>query len=129
MNSTTEVVTLSLALEMAGLVWKPEIGDEVLDRYSNRIMILTDNFGLPPSELRKIFLWLPRMEQLIEQIEARQAVILRLGWIQEEVSIGYDVEIGYQGNVIQAKGLDARLALGTGLFKLLQFIKPSTFFH
>ena len=58
-------------LELAGLLWKPEIGDEVSDkRERGSISVLVDPKGLSPGELRSTYLWLPTVEQMVFQFEA-----------------------------------------------------------
>ncbi|MCS6894129.1 MAG: hypothetical protein NZO16_06165 [Deltaproteobacteria bacterium] len=128
-DCTTEIITLSFALERAGLVWHPEIGDEVSERTSNQIMILTDNFSLPPSHLRRIFLWLPRAEQLIEQIEARQGIITHVGWINDGSTYGYGAFLKIGDVEIRATSSSFRLALAMLLFKFLQFLNPKSVLH
>ena len=120
---------LSSQLEKSGLTWNPEIGDEVADRVTATALILVDNKGLTPNQLRKLFLWLPRLEQMIEQIEARQAIIAHFGFNAESRNSGYLVEIKFRESVFSAAHPDSRLAVGLGLLKLLQSINRANFVH
>jgi len=82
MNSYVDV---AIQLERSGLIWEPEIGDEVLYRNDcNRVSILVDPRGLTPHELRATFIWLPTLEQLIEELEVREAVIYHAGKSKKE---------------------------------------------
>jgi len=120
---------LSSQLEKSGLTWNPEIGDEVADRVTATTLILVDNKGLTPNQLRKLFLWLPRLEQMIEQIEARQAIISHFGFSTSLKNSGYLVEIQFRESVLSATHPDSRLAIGLGLLKLLQYINKVNFVH
>jgi hypothetical protein len=120
---------LSSQLERSGLVWHPEIGDEVADRATCQALILVNNKGLTPSQLRRLFLWLPRMEQMIEQIEARQAIITHFGYSADLANHVYCVNIEVGAQQINASHLDSRFALGLGLLKLLQLINKVNFAH
>lgn len=74
------IIQVAVDLDRSGLLWSPEIGDEVCARTSlDRVSILVDPQGLTPTELRECFLWLPNTEQLVAQIEARQALICHAG--------------------------------------------------
>lgn len=128
-SSYTELISLSLALEKAGLVWHPQIGDEVSERSQFRIMILTDNNSLTPSQLRKLFVWLPRMEQIIEQIEARNGIITFFGWNSSPASFGYLARMEISGEMIETSHVDPRLAIGALLFKFLQMLNPKPVLH
>jgi hypothetical protein len=65
-------------LELAGLHWMPEIGDEVSDRkHPDNISILVDPQGMTPIELRSSYLWLPTVEQMVTQVEVRQAILFQ----------------------------------------------------
>ena len=113
-----DYISLSLTLDRSGLVWYPEIGDEVSDRGNlERISILVDPQGLTPTELRQSFVWLPTVEQLVEQFEARQALIYHVGINQ---TLSYEAVIRTGRGVIETSGQTLRLAFGLALQELLQ---------
>ena len=100
-------------LELAGLVWRPEIGDEVLQRDNkDSVSILVDPQGLTPLELRSIFIWLPTLEQLVGQCEARQAVLLHLGLEMSQSQLLYKTVLQARSHNIEAIGESPRVALG-----------------
>lgn len=113
-----DVIDVSLKLDEAGLVWHPEIGDEVADRVSlERVSILVDPHGLTPTELRSTFLWLPSVEQLVHQFEARQALIYHAGITEAML---YQAIVQSHGRMIEAAASSLRVALGRALEQLLQ---------
>lgn len=78
--SDTTFLEHAYALDSAGLLWQPEVGDEVAERENpEQISILINSAGYTPKELREMFLWLPRLEQLVMQIEMRQAILCHAG--------------------------------------------------
>ena len=118
MVTAGEFIHISLELDRSGLVWYPEIGDEVTERSTlERVSILVDPQGLTPSELRNNFLWLPTTEQLVEQFEARQALIYHAGI---NTSLLYEAVIRTSEGVIEACGHSLRLAFGLALQELLK---------
>jgi len=117
MSSECNFITISLDLDQAGLIWHPEIGDEVSDRSTlERISILVDPQGLTPSELRINYVWLPTTEQLIEQFEAREALIYHAGMNDE---LGYEAVIRTKFGVIETSSTTLRNAFGEALQMLL----------
>jgi hypothetical protein len=113
-------VNLSENLENAGLLWKPEIGDEVSVREDLRqVSILVDPQGHTPGELRKKFLWLPNVEQLVEQIEARQAILLHVGLELSEGNMDYRSIVKASFGSIEARAENIRMSLGFALKDLL----------
>jgi hypothetical protein len=77
---TDRFIYVAQDLEGAGLLWHPEVGDEVAERDGQSpVAILVDPQGMTPDELRAAFLWLPTVEQMILQFEARQAVLFHAG--------------------------------------------------
>lgn len=74
-------LNLASDLEVAGLLWQPEIGDEVSNRKVEpaQISILVDPMGLTPLELRDQYLWLPSVEQMVVQMEMRQTILFHAG--------------------------------------------------
>ena len=110
-------ISISRDLDKSGLVWHPEIGDEVAERVDmERVSILVDPLGLTLNELRDSFLWLPTVEQLVQQIEARQALIYHAG-INEKM--GYEAVLKTHCGVIQASAATLRSAFGKALGQLL----------
>lgn len=118
MGGNTQFIHVSYELDKEGLVWYPEIGDEVTERTNlERVSILVDPQGLTPRELRENFVWLPTVEQLVEQFEARQALIYHAG-ISE--SLAYEAIIRTASGVIETSALTLRLAFGQALRELLK---------
>lgn len=116
-TSNGDLILVSLDLDKSGLVWHPEIGDEVTERSSlERVSILVDPQGLTPRELRENFLWLPTVEQFVYQFEARQALVYHAG---VTTTLAYEAVIRTSGGVIEATAASLRLAFGRALQKLL----------
>ena len=104
-------------LSKTGLVWRPEIGDEIALRPDLRkVSILFDSTGLTPPELRLEFLWLPSVEQLVEQIEARQGFIYHVG-INEKMF--YEAQIKTIEGVVSIYETNLRLVMGKALYCLI----------
>lgn len=117
MSDSAGFIRISFDLDRAGLIWYPEIGDEVAFRSEpGEVSIFVDPQGLTPKELRTHFLWLPTVEQLVQQFEARQAVIHHAGLSQ---AFAYETIIKTSQGVIEAAGPSLRLAFGSALFELL----------
>ena len=113
-------IQLAEDLDTNGLVWQPEIGDEVSFRENlEKISILVDPDGMTPTELRATFLWLPTIEQLIDQIEARQGILFHAGLELTTESVAYKTVIKAPMGHIEAIGDSMRLALGGALRDLL----------
>ncbi len=113
-------VTIAEDLELAGLVWQPEIGDEVAYReQKNMVSILVDPQGLTPPELRTIFVWLPTFEQIVLQVEARQAILFHAGLELSSSTMQYKTVIQASGTKIETHGENLRSALGMALRTLL----------
>jgi hypothetical protein len=109
----TDFIPLSIELERSGLVWHPEIGDEVSERqHLEKISILVDPRGLTPRELRDTFVWLPTVEQLVQQLEARQAMIYHAGITQ---ALNYEAVIRTGGGVIETSAQSLRAAFAKAL--------------
>lgn len=107
-------------LELAGLVWQPEIGDEVVHREQKELVsILVDPQGMTPKELRTVFVWLPSLEQLVLQVEARQAVLYHAGIEINDANIQYKAVIESTGKKIESHAESLRSALALGLRDLL----------
>ena len=114
------LIVVAEDLEEAGLVWQPEIGDEISDRrVKKEISILVDPRGMTPRELRAMYLWLPTVEQLVEQVEARQAVLCHLGIELTEEDLCYRTILKAKNKQIETKGESMRISLGGALRDLL----------
>ena len=114
------LIVIAEDLEQAGLVWQPEIGDEISDRIRKKeIAILVDPRGMTPSELRTMYLWLPTVEQLVEQVEARQAVLCHLGIELAENDLCYKTVIKAKMREIESRGESLRVSLGAALRDLM----------
>ena len=117
---TDKFIYVAQDLEMAGLFWHPEVGDEVTDRQlKNPVSILVDPQGLTPDELRSSFLWLPTVEQMIYQCEARQAVLFHAGFEMTTRSCGYKTVIQSPIGHIESCAESFRISLGLALRDLL----------
>lgn len=116
----TPFFSIACELEEAGLIWQPEIGDEISMRNEPRsISILVDPEGMSPRELRSSYLWLPNAEQLVFQFEVRQAVLFHLGLELSEHSLAYKAVIQTQKGMIESFADTMRSALGLSLLDLL----------
>ncbi len=103
-------------LEQVGLLWQPEIGDEISSRGSpDNVSVLVDTGGLTPPELRETYLWLPTVEQMVLQIEVRQAVLFHLGLELTEESYCYKTVIQSQTGTVKSEGVSMRDTLGIAL--------------
>jgi len=112
-----EFINISFELDQAGLVWYPEIGDEVSERTNlEKVSILVDPQGLTPIELRENFVWLPTTEQLVRQFEARQALIYHAGITERLI---YEAVIRTQEGMIETEAPTLRLAFGQALQAML----------
>ena len=113
-------ISVAEDLEDAGLVWSPEIGDEISFREKREVIsILVDPQGLTPNELRDTYIWLPTLEQLVLQLESRQAILFHAGLDLTEGSMFYKAVIQSQVGPIESKADSLRSALGLGLRDLL----------
>lgn len=107
-------------LEIAGLVWLPEVGDEVSKRQKkDDISILFDAQSYSAKELRASYLWLPSVEQLMKQFEARQAILSHAGLELSEKELRYRTVLKIRGQALEAVGDTLRSALGSALRQLL----------
>ena len=114
------LVILAEDLELAGLIWQPEIGDEISDRKTKEsVSILVDPQGMTPSELRGSFLWLPTLEQLIQQFEARQAIVEHVGFELSKSAMAYRTVIRCRDTHIETQHSSVRLSMGIALRDLL----------
>ena len=113
-------IELAESLDNAGLIWQPEIGDEVSHRTNRRqISILVDPEGLSAPELRNRYIWLPTIEQLVHQIEARQAILFHSGLELESGHMVYKTVVRVESNQIECSGDSLRLSVGLALKDVL----------
>lgn len=118
--SSLNFVAIAEDLELAGLLWHPEIGDEVSFRERmDKVSILVDPQGMTPRELRDTYLWLPTVEQIVLQFEARQAILAHMGLELSKTSVHYKTIVEYEGKEIESVGFSVRQSLGTALRSLL----------
>ena len=114
------IINIARELDTAGLLWQPEIGDEVSARENpDKISILVDPDGLTPSKLRQTYVWLPTVEQMIFQFEARQAILYHAGLELQEQTYCYKTVVKTQLGHIEARALSLRNSLGIALRDLL----------
>ncbi len=117
---TDRFIYVAQDLEVAGLLWHPEVGDEVADRDGRSpIAILVDPQGMTPDELRSTYIWLPTVEQMILQFEARQAVLFHAGLEFNDKRICYKTVIHVQNGHIESMADSFRASLGLALRDLL----------
>ncbi|RME60436.1 MAG: hypothetical protein D6780_03360 [Candidatus Dadabacteria bacterium] len=113
-------IEVAETLDEAGLIWQPEIGDEVSQRdQKEKVSVLVDTHCMTPSELREIYLWLPTVEQLITQLEARQAILFHAGLELSEHTYCYKTIIQTSFGPIECKANTLRIALGKALADIL----------
>jgi hypothetical protein len=119
-------IFLAADLEAAGLLWNPEVGDEVADREGKHpVAILVDPQGMTPDELRSAFLWLPTVEQMLTQFEARQAVLFHAGFECNEKHFCYKTVIQSDRGHIECRGESFRVSLALALRGLLMGDSPT----
>jgi hypothetical protein len=107
-------------LESAGLVWNPEVGDEVAERPAHdSISILVDPQGMTPRELRETYLWLPTVEQMLGQLEARQAILFHAGFELNTPVYGYKTVIQAPFGHIESVAESFRHSIALALRDLL----------
>ncbi len=107
-------------LELAGLIWCPEIGDEICHKVDRRLIsVLVDPQGLTPDELRSTYLWLPTVEQMVVQFEARQTVLSHAGMELSEKDLCYKTIIQAPIGEIESKAVTLRLSVAFALRDLL----------
>ena len=113
-------LTIAKDLETAGLLWQPEIGDEVAQRDAwDNVSVLVDPQGMTPKELREVFLWLPTVEQLLFQFEARHAILFHAGLELSESTYCYKTVVRAPVGPIESKASSLREAMGRALTELL----------
>lgn len=109
-------------LEVAGLSWHPSIGDEVcLRKEPLSVSILVDSAGMTPAQLKTIYLWLPTVEQMVEQLEFRQAILKHAGLELSPKKVNYLTVVDSNWGEIVARAKTLRDSLGIGLRDLLLY--------
>ncbi len=107
-------------LELAGLIWHPEIGDEVSIRQKpEMVSILVDPQGMRPEELRSTYIWLPSVEQMVLQFEGRQAILYHAGLELTNSSMCYRTVVHSSRGEIASIGDSLRVSMGLALRDLL----------
>lgn len=115
--SCENFLQVALDLEQNGLIWEPEIGDEVIERDADgKVSILVDPQGLTPPELRRAYVWLPTVEQLVEEVESRLGALIHAG---VSTSCAYEALIKTEFGIIEGEGLTLREAIGGALKDLI----------
>ena len=124
--STEGFLSIAEELELAGLIWKPEIGDEICYRQKKEaISVLVDPQGLSPSELRSTYLWLPSVEQMVWQFEARSAILEHTGLELSHKDLCYKTVIKSSFGEIESKAASLRSSVGLALRSLLISCSPT----
>lgn len=112
-------------LELAGLIWQPELGDEVANRKERlSISILVDPHGMSPTELRSVYLWLPSVEQILLQFEARQAILEHAGLELSAQAFQYKTVIRSSIGQIESRAESLRVSMGIALRNFLLVDTP-----
>ena len=122
MEIQRDFTEVAFDLEQVGLVWQPALGDEVsLREQPEKFTVIVDPSAMPDYELREMYLWLPKTEQLVNQLEARQAVLCHAGLELSENKICYRAVVQIKSISFEAEGPSLRSALGLSLRELLLF--------
>lgn len=125
-DNSDRFIYLAQDLEAAGLLWNPEVGDEVADREGKHpVAILVDPAGMSPDELRATFVWLPTVEQMLTQFEARQAVLFHAGFECNDKHFCYKTIIQAGSGHIESKAESFRESLALALRGLLITDSPT----
>jgi hypothetical protein len=126
-------VSIAADLDCAGLMWQPEVGDEITRRDEpGNISILFDSQGLTPRQLRQVYLWLPTLDQLLEQLEARQAILAHAGLQVTESGMYYKtvIEVASLGamgkETVEGIAESLRSAMGIALRRILLGLRTSS---
>jgi hypothetical protein len=118
--SSFRFIQVANELENSGLVWQPEIGDEIAPRgIENTVSILVDPQGMTPKELRTKYIWLPNVEQMVEQIEVRQGILYHAGLEITGNDLFYKTVIRAQIGLIESQAESLRISMGLALKNLL----------
>jgi hypothetical protein len=112
----TKFVQLAGDLECAGLLWQPEIGDEVSEKGKpSKISVLVDPMGMTPEGLRSSYLWLPTVEQMVLQLEMRQAMLFHAGLELTQKQYSYRTVIRAPVGHFEGSAGNLRTSLALGL--------------
>lgn len=116
----SSLLSIAEDLDHAGLFWLPEIGDEITPRVEpGRVSILVDAQGMTPGQLRSVYLWLPNTEQLVHQLEARQAILSHAGLEMSECGMCYTSVVRVARATFEARAESLRASLAKVLRRLL----------
>lgn len=120
-GSYTHLVEVAEGLEQAGLLWNPQVGDEVTDREEHsKVSVLINECRMSPGELRSTYLWLPTIEQMIAQCEMRQAVLFHAGLELSEELLAYKIVVQRAGEAFENIAETFRVALGGALREVIE---------
>ena len=123
---TEGFLAIAEELEIAGLIWKPEIGDEISFRQQrDTVSVLVDPQGMSPTELRSTYLWLPTVEQMVWQFEARSAILEHTGLELTSKSFCYKTVVKGSFGEIESKAASLRSSVGLALRNLLISFTPT----
>jgi len=112
-----DYIDISFELDRRGLIWEPEVGDEISLRGSDRtVSILVDPNGMSPQELRQSFIWLPNVEQLVGQIEDRHGLIFHAGITE---GLEYEAIVKCNAGLVEAKADSLRVVFGKVLNSII----------
>lgn len=118
--NNSHFLQLAEDLELAGLIWQPEIGDEIAERVKKeQISILVDPHGMTPDELRYTYIWLPTVEQMVWQFEARQTILCHTGLELSDTNFHYKTVLQSPTQQFETIAPSLRLSLGFALRNLL----------
>lgn len=118
---------IAFDLESAGLYWTPMIGDEICKReYPEDISLLVNSATLTPEELRNIYIWRPSVEQIVFQLEARQAVLKHAGLDLSTSAIEYLTIIETNVGEVISRARSLRSALALSLKEFLAYSSNGT---
>ncbi|MDD2941649.1 MAG: hypothetical protein PHC51_01670 [bacterium] len=116
---TEGLINLSKELEDVGLIWQPRLGDEVVLRDDmSHVSVINANHDLNPHVLRSAYLWLPRIEQLIAQIEARQGLICHAGI---NSACAYEIVVKFPKGFIEVYEWTFRTAFALAVLRMLLY--------
>ena len=119
-------LNIAIGLDQAGLIWRPEVGDEVSDRRDpENISILVNPNQAKAEELRSIYLWLPTLEQMVFQLEARQAILFHAGLELTTEAMRYKAVLQSPVGPIESEAESLRTAIGISLLELVKANKKS----
>ena len=84
-----------------------------------------DSLGLTPHELRTLYVWLPTVEQMLQQIEKRSGLLFHAG--RGRTSDCYEAIVFAENEMLKAQGSSLRQALAEVLCTLISGdLSPAT---